>query len=191
MNPNFTTDFVGDQWRQWQQHLAPFIGKECRGLEIGSWEGRSAIWFLDNVLTHPAARMVCADTWRAGSDGLPAFEGDTLLDRFTANLGPERMAKVQVLRGASADTLSTLRAAKAQFDWFYIDGSHRCADVLRDSVACWDMATPGAVIMWDDYGWAVNPTDRPGPAIDAFLGCFAGRYEVLQKAYQVMVKVMK
>ena len=191
MSENFTTNFVGEQWRQWQQHLAPFIGKECRGLEIGSWEGRSAIWFLDTVLTHSASRLVCVDTWRAGSGGLPLFTDDTLLDRFFSNLGPERLARVEAIRAESSEALPKLVAAGVRFDWFYVDGSHRCADVLRDSVACWDLANPGAVIIWDDHGWMVEPNDRPGPAIDAFLSCFAGRYEVLQKAYQVIVRVVK
>lgn len=30
-------------------------------LEIGSYEGRSAVWFLENILTHPTARIVCVD----------------------------------------------------------------------------------------------------------------------------------
>jgi len=34
-------------------------------LEIGSFEGGSAAWFLCSILTHPTARLVCIEPQRA------------------------------------------------------------------------------------------------------------------------------
>lgn len=32
-------------------------------LQVGSWEGQSACWLLENVCCSPESRLVCIDTW--------------------------------------------------------------------------------------------------------------------------------
>ena len=59
-NTNWTDVHV-ENWRRW---LAPYIGKECRALEIGCFEGRSSQWFLDNILTHPDSSLTVVDTFQ-------------------------------------------------------------------------------------------------------------------------------
>ncbi len=50
----FSKDWVnrGGRVRDWMSALRPYQGKAgVHALEIGSFEGLSAIWFLDNILT--------------------------------------------------------------------------------------------------------------------------------------------
>ena len=60
----FSADWVTDDAKIWEQHVAHLKDvPEARGLEIGSFEGRSAIWFLENILTGDSARLTCVDTF--------------------------------------------------------------------------------------------------------------------------------
>ena len=44
--------------------LSPFRGKpNLRFLEVGSFAGISARWFLENVLTDDESTLVCVDIW--------------------------------------------------------------------------------------------------------------------------------
>jgi hypothetical protein len=46
----------------WEVVLSPFKGKpDIQYLEVGLYEGRSALWVLENVLTHPSARLTGID----------------------------------------------------------------------------------------------------------------------------------
>jgi hypothetical protein len=60
----FSIDWTkaGQRSKDWRVVLRKFIGKEdVHGLEIGSFEGRSAIWFLNNILTKPSSKLTCID----------------------------------------------------------------------------------------------------------------------------------
>ena len=37
--------------------------KELHILEIGSFEGKSTIWFLDNILNNENSTITCVDPW--------------------------------------------------------------------------------------------------------------------------------
>jgi Methyltransferase domain len=59
-------DFTGDwfSWNipVWEKVLSPYKGKAgVRYLEIGAYEGRSAVWMLENVLTNPTASLTAID----------------------------------------------------------------------------------------------------------------------------------
>ena len=49
----------------WSRWLAEFKDKPCHALEIGSYLGESAVWFAENILTHPESTLLCLDAWVA------------------------------------------------------------------------------------------------------------------------------
>ena len=59
----YPEDYVSREVLHWERALAGFKGKRVRALEIGSFEGRSAVWFLENVLTHEESTIVCIDSF--------------------------------------------------------------------------------------------------------------------------------
>lgn len=187
-DPVFTKDFVGEQWRDWDRLLAPFKGQPCRGLEVGSFEGRSSIWFHDNLCGHEDASLHCVDTWQAGDD-LPEAKGNELFDRFKANVAGRD--KLFWMRMPSCEALPHLFVNGFRYHWAYIDGSHRKAAVLSDCVMVWHLMQPGGVVICDDYEWPMVPDDRPGLAIDAFLACFGRKVEVVHRGYQLAFRVVK
>jgi len=172
-----------ENWSKWLGHLA---GQPAKGLEVGSHEGKSAIWFLENILNHPESSITCVDTWKGGED-LPQVYDDLMWKTFlknTASFGN----KINCIRNRSENVLPTLPSD--HFDFAYIDGSHTAASVLSDSVLTWILVKSGGVVMWDDYLWELprDPVKQPRMAIDSFLACNHGRYTIISHGWQVAVK---
>lgn len=113
-------------------------------LEIGSWEGRSATWFLE---TYPDASIVCVDTFR-GSEEHAGLDVDAVKRRFLNNT--EIFGERVVLReGESSKVLFGLQPES--FDVVYVDGSHAEHDVLMDLVMAFGLLKEGGVMLVDDY----------------------------------------
>ncbi|CAN5623315.1 hypothetical protein BH10CHL1_BH10CHL1_41610 [soil metagenome] len=172
----FSADYVSYVERFWQQYLAEFYGRaDVHMLEVGSYEGRSAIWFLENLLTHPGSSITCIDkAYKA------VFDRNIQCTGFAD--------KVIKMTGQSQELLVTL--SPQQYDIIYIDGSHWAANVWADALGCWPLVKTGGVIIFDDYRWQIHrpPEERPKQAIDRFLAEFQTQIEVLHKGYQVIVR---
>jgi predicted O-methyltransferase YrrM len=151
----------------------------ARLLEVGSFEGRSAIWFLDNVLTHPTATITCVDPFVA-----PGAEA-----RFDHNIRVSgHAAKVAKIKGRSEVVLLDLKPAS--YDAIYIDGLHLAVNVLMDAALGWTLLKLGGVLIFDDYLWRPDRPAwaRPQLAIDLFLSMVGTDAVVLHKARQVIVR---
>ena len=59
----FTADGFSSHIPNWERWLRPLAGQPTQVLEIGSYEGRSAVWLLQEILTHPESRLTCVDIW--------------------------------------------------------------------------------------------------------------------------------
>lgn len=178
----FTVDWFTPRVPAWQRLLAAYVGKpRLRFLEIGSYEGRSALWLLENVLTEPTAGLSCIDTWSSG-------ETERRFDRNLAASG--HSDQLRKIKAPSWQALPHLAAAS--LDFAYIDGSHEAADVLEDGLMVLRRMKPGGIILFDDYQWNPPESKRrhpPGPAIDAFLSLNDWRLEELHRGWQIAVRV--
>jgi predicted O-methyltransferase YrrM len=177
---SFSGDWVSHAAPLWAEQLGQFKGRESvRLLEIGSHEGRSAKWFLDNILTHPTSSITCVDT----------FPHKVLESRFDHNIrNTGCSSKVMKIKGDSKEVLKLLR--RDGFDIVYIDGSHRAADVYSDARLSWELLKKSGVIIFDDYAWQpeLPPEELPAPGIDRFLAEARSELELLHKGYQVIIK---
>ncbi|MBN1224713.1 MAG: class I SAM-dependent methyltransferase, partial [Candidatus Aminicenantes bacterium] len=175
----FSEDWFTPNIPAWRGALGHLRGKpNIHYLEIGIFEGRSAIWMLENILTDPTSRMT----------GIDVFPGD-LEERWLVNV--ERSGKagqVTTIKGYSQKVLRTLPLNT--FDVIYIDGSHTGYDVLADVLLSWDLLKDGGVIIFDDYHWrrggGLPPELKPGPAIDAFVTMYRDFLVVIHRCYQLM-----
>ncbi len=159
-----------------ETHLAHLVGKPCTLLEIGSFEGRSACWLVENIATHRKSRLVCIDPWIQ-----PVFRQNIL-----ASKGGK---KVDLRVARSGDVLPTFE--KGFFDFIYVDGSHATKDVVEDAIGSFRVVKKGGIIGFDDYKWD-NPENCPGgvpgPAIDEFLAVYRYKIMILEKGYQVWIR---
>lgn len=184
----FTEDWFSGNIPTWTEALRPYKGVEgISMLEIGSFQGRSAVWLLENILTHPTARLDCVDTFEGSVEHTPG-QKKGMLDIFTHNVG--RFGdKVRVLRGESQHVLRRL-APVAKYDMIYIDGDHHAASVLEDAVLAFRLVKHGGLMIFDDYQWKPELPDlmRPALGVDAFLTVYADKVKVLFSGYQVIVQ---
>jgi predicted O-methyltransferase YrrM len=176
----FTQDWFTVRIPKWAEILEPFKGKpNLHYLEIGVHEGRSALWMLENILTHPTARITCLDI----------FIVKPTYNRFLANLKLSGFAdKTKIIKGKSQTTLRSLPLDS--YDIVYIDGSHVAPDVLLDAALSWDLLKKGGIMIFDDYmwEWKLPPQERPKIAIEAFLRIFKNELQVLHQEYQIIIK---
>ena len=199
MQYQFSSDWFSPHTPLWKEKLAIFSGMpDIQGLEIGSFEGRSAIWLLENILTHPTSHLTCVDKFEMDSEFREICEKMKLSiphdlnieECFDANiLASGASQRITKRRGASNEVLRNL--ALNSFDFIYIDGSHTTRNVLRDAVLSWDLLKLNGILIFDDYRW--NPFEEdvlmgPKKAIDAFMECFDGEYVLMHMDYQVMLR---
>jgi predicted O-methyltransferase YrrM len=172
----FTADWFSGNIYLFARNLEHLRDEPCRILEIGSHEGRSAVWMLQQLATHPDARITCVDP-----NVRPAFRVN--IERTGHG------AKLHHIAERSADTL--VRLETASFDFIYVDGSHLKADVLEDAVLSFRLAKPGGIIAFDDYtedGPEWNERDFAKPALDAFLEIYGDRLDVLERCHQIWIR---
>lgn len=106
-------------------------------LEIGTHEGCSALWFLQNLGSHPDSRITTID---ANVKSL-WYENYSKLDE-------EDQKKIKFISGYSMDVLPSISDT---FDIIYIDGSHLPDDIMTDCVLSMLKLKIGGFIILDDF----------------------------------------
>jgi predicted O-methyltransferase YrrM len=201
----FTQDWFHWAPEVWEQ-LIPMLPGRKSFLEIGSFEGRSTVWIMENM-GEDGGCIECIDTWEGGEEH-DAEDMGSVEQRFDHNaavlktLFPER--EIVKLKGTSVSMLAdNMRLIghiredtggnyddKHTYDFIYIDGSHVAKDVLTDACMAWPLLKPKGIMVFDDYLWG-NPRDilhRPKPAVDAFCNIFAEDMDIVHVGYQLVVQ---
>jgi predicted O-methyltransferase YrrM len=125
MEPIFTVDWFTGNIPIWSKLLREFHDKEVHALDIGSFQGRSTRWLLENILTHEASKITCVDTFEGSKPYTNGIDGG-LLELFQHNTEPFK-DKVIICQGKSQKCLRDIRD---MFDFVYIDGDHDAAPTL-------------------------------------------------------------
>jgi predicted O-methyltransferase YrrM len=185
----FTQDWFSWNVPYWEHHArVNQTGDDIREvLEVGSFEGLSSCYILQ---AFPHARLTCVDTW-AGSD---EHGGADRMGKAEANFD----ANTRPFAGRITKWKETSRSffgrtpAAATYDLVYVDGSHRCEDVLFDGLCAYDLLKVGGTLIFDDYLWDFYPdiARNPANAINHFVKVMSPRMEVRMAYHQViLVKV--
>ena len=198
----FSNDWFNDAlksvWRELLAQLAP-----STVLEIGSFEGASTCFLIQQIATSRPLELHCIDTWQGGREHQPgspaAVDMKQVEGRFQANVNTAVRSsrypvRVEVHRARSAEALPKLLCDQGagRFDLVYVDGSHQAADVLWDAVLALKLLRVGGVIVFDDYLWSGDPQNdllmAPKIAIDAFTTVYASKVRILSAPlYQLYV----
>jgi predicted O-methyltransferase YrrM len=188
----FTQDWFSSNIPTWQFLLAKV--KPRRILEIGSYEGRSACFLIEQVASERPIELHCVDKWGGKAEVEQRFDRNIEIAisaapqsvTFRKHKNSSSLALVQLLAEGYRET----------FDFIYVDGSHAAPDVLADAVLGFELASIGAAIVFDDYLWQRDPTgvpdhySMPKPAIDAFVNIYRRKLEIVAGAplYQLYLQ---
>jgi len=138
------------------------LPKNFKYLEIGSYEGNSALYVSTNF---PESNVTCVDLW----EGVEEYEGKdfSIIEKnFDFNLkGLNNINKIK----STSDNFFIKN--KIIFDFIYIDGNHKFDYVFRDCENAWRFLNKGGILVCDDYIWNYYKEllDNPCYAINSFI----------------------
>jgi len=145
----------------WKKFLTTV--KEIRYLEIGSFEGRSAVFVgeLNNT-----KEVTCVDTFE-GSEEHKDVNFDLVFKNCTVNLNklniPYNLVK--------ASSHSFFKNNFKKFNVIYIDGSHFYEDVKKDFINSFMCLEDNGILICDDFYWFFYKKTEQNP-IMAILECY-------------------
>lgn len=164
-------------------------------LEIGSFEGRSTVWIIENMM-RSGDWIDCVDTWSGGEEHTKE-QMDGVEGRFNHNINraitPNRIAErrpefrmghtsyyghnkhgdrinLYKYKAKSTELLGKqlndpMYAHQPLYDFIYIDGSHVAKDVMTDACMAWPLLKSGGIIVFDDYLWGAPLTVTHKPKL--------------------------
>ncbi len=156
----------------------------CKVLEIGSFEGSSTVWFIENLVKNYDCELHCVDRWLeinpkddATPDGKASMVGAE--SRFDSNVSiacdlhltqEQKDEKLFVWKGCSSSQLVeiTKQYGERSFDIIFIDGSHDQNQVMIDAMMSYKLLDYGGLIVFDDYTLYQGPDQNLKSCIDSF-----------------------
>jgi len=188
----FTVDWFSANIHCWTHYLKEFKGKpNLRFLEIGSYQGRSTVWLLENILTDDSSIITCIDTFEGSAEHNECNECKkdlkNLFDIFSHNISAFSN-KVNIIRDKSQVALKRITE---EYDFIYVDGDHKASAVIEDAILSFHLLKNGGMMIFDEYEWSCSKTliDDPKPAIDAFMLIYADKIKVLLvNPHQVIIQ---
>ena len=152
--PDFRSNWTFRNYRKWVKHIHPLFKSvpNLKYLEIGVFEGRSAIWFMDKVLTGEGCHAYLLDAWvdpsRKESQKKYGL-GKNIESRARMNLAPYS-DRCTIYKGESLTTLDLPEIQALELDLVYVDGAHHDDLPLKDAQKTWELMKVGGVQIWDD-----------------------------------------
>jgi predicted O-methyltransferase YrrM len=204
MKYQFTTDWFGNI--ELQNDLIKSIDldptNEINILEIGSYEGRSTVWFIETYLHNINSTITCIDPWLDYSQDEKSLNSYNAVDAqwkfgslkikeiFENNIHLSgKKDQVIIHHDLSTNILPKLLVEKKKYDVIFIDGNHVAPFVMMDAVLCWNLLNKNGIMIFDDYLWMPNLDKklRPQMAIDYFIEVFADYCKVKLNNYRKVI----
>ena len=146
-------------------------------LEIGSYEGRSTVWFLDYF---KKCSVTAIDTWKGSEEVGHEYikedieKKDILWNRFLRNVAeyPDRIA---IMRNTSRNALKQLGLENKKYQLIYVDGDHHRLNCLEDLVLSFPLLELGGIVVIDDYLWGSAKEEDPN--------CVRGAVHMFERIY--------
>lgn len=183
----FTNDWFAVNAPVWRNMVADT--KPRRFLEIGAFEGQSAIFMIDSCAPNGAFDLTCIDTWAGGIEHNPNAMSDVeaRFDRNMARASAKHAFTLRKIKSDSALAMAQLlsEGAANTFDLAYIDASHQAPDVLADAVLAFKLTRIGGILVFDDYLWRMAGPDgndilnAPKVGIDAFVNTYLRKLTIV------------
>ena len=175
-----TYDFFSRNVFDWFIILNKFENKKFDYLEIGSFEGNSALFVLEYFKN---SHLVCVDQWKqlhekdGKNEGYEHLSIETVERNFDDNLKSyfSRITKNKI----SSELFFNKNNQK--FDIVFVDGSHHADDVAKDCMSSWSVLKKNGILILDDFFWKGydDLKNNPAYAINQFLIKIKNKYKLI------------
>ena len=176
----FTLDIFSHRIEVWKKQLASLIGTEnISALEVGFYQGMSACWLLDTVLTADTARLTCIDE-----------NYNAKLANNITKTGAE--AKATLLDGDTHKLLNDLAANS--FDLINLQDRCKLIDHMEKTTAlAWKLLKPKGLIILNYYGWRNpgNAQENPKIGINRFLNSIQNQWQAVYQSPQTFQLIIR
>jgi hypothetical protein len=194
----YSTDWFSGNIPNWTRLFEAYglnaPNKKNKCLEIGSWEGRSAVFTIETLLLQNVlSSITCIDTFM-GSEEHSKDDNSALYNLFMYNVKlTQKFDQVRVIKEKSEYAIpSIIKENKDElqsYDFIYVDGSHRSDDVLMDALNCFKLLKIGGLMIFDDYKWTAFEDEyhNPKKGIDVFLIFMRPYINIVMEGYQLAI----
>jgi hypothetical protein len=182
----FTSDWLSNKLWPWFSALHHLRGRPVKVLDVGSYEGRSAIAFLSYL---PQSHVTCIDTFGLEDVTARHDHGGTVECRFDRNVScyGERVTKI---RDRAANALDLLRVSQSMFDVIYLDAGKGRDWYFALTALAWPLLRNDGILIWDDLKWGYDKPskDRPGDAIRLYHAAYSSCLDILHEDRQLIAR---
>ena len=172
-NKKTSEDYFSINVYYWDLILNKYF-KEFSYLEIGSWEGSSALYILNNYRTK---KVYCVDVWDKDEKYEELYKKN--FNNFLHNM-EEFKDRYSFFKERSDDFF---KKNDEYFDLIYIDGTHESFQVDKDINNAWKFLNLNGIIICDDffYGnlYSGLNEDVPATSINKFIKKQQNKLKVL------------
>ena len=172
-NKKTSEDYFSINVYYWDLILNKYF-EEFSYLEIGSWEGSSALYILNNYRTK---KVYCVDVWDKDKEYEELYKKN--FKNFLHNM-EEFKDRYSFFKERSDDFF---KKNEEYFDLIYIDGTHESFQVDKDINNAWKFLNLNGIIICDDffYGnlYSGLNEDVPANSINKFIKKQQNKLKVL------------
>lgn len=172
-NLKVSSDFFSVNAYNFYKNLS-LVKKDFHYLEIGSYEGGSAIYVSSRF---KSSNIYCVDNWTKTEDGYQNIDFNEIEENFDYNT--KNLKNILKIKKSSDEFFLQ---NELYFEVIYIDGYHKASQVYKDCINSWKFLKSNGILIFDDYIWNhhVNINDNPCFAINNFLNKINNKYDILE-----------
>jgi len=159
------------------------IDKNFFYLELGSYEGNSAIFIADNF---KESKIFCVDHW-IGVEEYKEKNFNIIEENFDFNT--KLYSNILKIKKTSDEFFSENQ--NLEFHVIYVDGNHKGDQVFKDCINSWKVLKENGLLICDDYIWSFYEKTENNPcySINLFLKKIKNEYKILQVSNsQIFIK---
>lgn len=159
--------------------------RDIKILEVGTHEGKSAIWMLENLCIHPDSRLTSIDSYTLDDPSVNLNTYENFL--YNIDLCTEKKKFNQIL-GNSKDIMPKLVEENKKYDIIYIDSTTDIELVFTDITNADKLIGNSGIILMDDVGFDESANTSVIGAIKRFLTKYPDVYRIILKEWQWMLQ---
>ena len=164
-----------------------FTNKTIKILEIGTHEGKSAVWMLENLCRADNSTLTSIDPYNV-SDKTSPLNNETY-NLFINNIQLcTQYSKFNQYIDYSNNVMPKLIQENKTYDLIYIDGSHIYEDSLDDMNHAHHLLQKDGIMLLDDVGYDYTKSTSVNGALKTFLNNHKDTYKILLQEWQWMIQ---